>query len=695
MPRPAMRRAQDDGTRAMRIGRLSTAALTVGKAATALLGAAVLGIGALGSIAFAAGSATPAPTPQASASGAPAGRIVQLTTAPGSLQVLFSAAGLGEGQSIDPASVQVTANSTPLSATAEPLGAKPPPQVVRTAMLVVDISGSMKGAGIDGAKQAADAFLPAVPADVKVGLVTVSTTATLVAPPTTDRDVVRNDIAGLQVTGNTALYDGTLLALQAVGISGSRTIVLLTDGHDEGSKHTLPQVLSAIHDSNGVTLDAISFGTASAQVAPLQQLTIAAGGRILATDQAGDFAPAFLQAAQDIATEVLITAKVPAALAGTSVTVAVSVSAGGKTISDSAFFPLAAAPTASPPAAVTGPVPAAIHPTALTSTTSLRFGLIALFAGIVGVLGVLAWNASVVDARDTRVRRRLSFYTLTGRSARTEPQTTALGDSSVARSAVQLAGRLVVSHDFDAKVGRRLDGAGVPLKPAEWIVIQAGSAFGLALLFLLLSGGSPAAAVLGLVAGIGGPIGYLVIKESRRSSAFLEQLPDTLQLISGSLSVGHSLPQAIDAVVREGLQPVSVEFNRALVETRLGMPAEDALEGIANRMASQDFAWVVMAIRIQREVGGNLAEVLATVGTTIRERERLRRQVRGLSAEGRLSAWILGALPPVFGTYLVLVRPGYIRPLFTDPLGIAMLVVMLITMTVGVIWLSRIVKVEV
>ncbi|MDQ1486761.1 MAG: tight adherence protein, partial [Actinomycetota bacterium] len=245
------------------------------------------------------------------------------------------------------------------------------------------------------------------------------------------------------------------------------------------------------------------------------------------------------------------------------------------------------------------------------------------------------------------------------------------------------------------QVGRRLDGAGVPLKPAEWIVIQAGSAIGFGLLFTLLSGGSPAAAVLGLMIGIGAPIGYLVIKEGRRSSAFLEQLPDTLQLIAGSLTVGHSLPQAMDAVVREDRQPMSVEFNRALVEARLGMQVEDALQGISTRMDSQDFAWIVMAIRIQREVGGNLAEVLTTVANTIRERERLRRQVRGLSAEGRLSAWILGGLPPVFATYLVLVRPQYIRPLFTDPIGIALLVVMLITMTVGVFWLSRIVKVEV
>lgn len=669
------------------------------------LAALALGFVATGTLTGTAAAAVAAPSapsvasasPGSSSSGAAAtgGRIVQLTTDPGSIQVLFSAVGLANDQSIDPSSVQLSANGVALSATAKAVGATPPPQVVRTAMLVVDISGSMKGAGIDGAKAAAGAFLDAVPSDVKVGLVTVSTTATLVASPTTDRAAVRAKVAALQATGNTALYDGTLLALQTLGTVGSRTIVLLTDGHDEGSIATLAQVVAAEKASGGAVLDAVSFGTASAQVEPLQQMTAAAGGRVISTTKAGDFAPAFRQAAKDIATEVLITGKVPASLAGKSVTIQVTANAGGRAISDTAFTPLANAAPASPSPAAVGPRPVAIQPSTLGSSSTFQLGLIALFCGLVGILGVAAWNASTVDARDTRVRRRLSFYTLTGRGSRKEPQTTALGDSSVARSAVQLAGRLVVSRDYDAKLGRRLDGAGVPLKPAEWIVIQAGSAVGLALVFLLLSGGSPAAAVLGIVVGVGAPIGYLLIKESRRSSAFLEQLPDTLQLIAGSLSVGHSLVQAMDAVVREELTPVSVEFNRALVETRLGVPPEDALEGIAKRMDSQDFAWIVMAIRIQREVGGNLAEVLTTVAGTIRERERLRRQVRGLSAEGRLSAWILGALPPAFGTYLVLVQPTYIKPLFTDPIGIIMLVVLIATMTAGVVWLSRIVKVEV
>jgi tight adherence protein B len=140
---------------------------------------------------------------------------------------------------------------------------------------------------------------------------------------------------------------------------------------------------------------------------------------------------------------------------------------------------------------------------------------------------------------------------------------------------------------------------------------------------------------------------------------------------------------------------MSDELRKALVEARLGAPIEDALDDVADRMGSKDFSWVVMAIRVQRQVGGNLAEVLATTAATLRERERLRRQVQVLSAEGRLSAYILFALPLVFALYLLAVRPSYMKPLFTDPIGLVLLLGMAILLTVGAFWLRRVVKVEV
>jgi tight adherence protein B len=165
--------------------------------------------------------------------------------------------------------------------------------------------------------------------------------------------------------------------------------------------------------------------------------------------------------------------------------------------------------------------------------------------------------------------------------------------------------------------------------------------------------------------------------------------------MAGSLSAGLSLAQSVDTVVREGSDPMAAEFRRALVETRLGVEIEDALSGVAERMDSTDFEWVVMAIRIQREVGGNLSELLNKVADTIREREYLERQVLTLSAEGRLSVWILGGLPPAFLAYLVAFNPTYVAPMWSSPLGWAMLIVMGVLLTGGIFWMKKVVKVEV
>jgi tight adherence protein B len=331
----------------------------------------------------------------------------------------------------------------------------------------------------------------------------------------------------------------------------------------------------------------------------------------------------------------------------------------------------------------------------------LAVALLCVFVGLTVLTLFVLGLATRSQRPEERIRRRLVPYTVIGRPAVPPAPLpvpvphTALSDSAMARSAVGLAERVMQRRGLNTAIDGRLEAAGLPLRTAEWGLLHVGAAVGGGVLLLLLSGGSLPATVFGLAIGLLGPWAFLLIHQGRREARFLSQLPDTLQLLAGSLQAGYSLPQALDTVIREGEPPMSAEFNRALTETRLGLSVEDALEGIANRMSNRDFSWVVMAIRVQREVGGNLAELLTTVGDTLRERERLRRQVRVLSSEGRLSGWVLGLLPVVFGTYLVVVRPEYVRVLWTTDLGLLMLLCALVLLAVGTFWITRAVKVEV
>lgn len=324
--------------------------------------------------------------------------------------------------------------------------------------------------------------------------------------------------------------------------------------------------------------------------------------------------------------------------------------------------------------------------------------LIGLFIALCVLIFITTGALTGADKKESEVVRRLSVYTVAGSKPQqisVTEQGTRLGDSALARSAVGLMTRVARTGQIERALDGRLEAAGLPLRTAEWMLLHITAAVGTSLILLVAARGALVAAIIGLVLGLSLPWLFLSIAKSRRESQFLAQLPDTLQLLAGSLASGYSLPQAMDSVVRETRPPISVEFNRALIEARLGLLPEDALDGIAGRTGSRDFSWIVMAIRIQREIGGNLAELLATVADTLRERERLRRQVNALSAEGKLSGVILGALPVVFAVYLILVRPEYINPLFTTPMGLVLLGIGCVALVIGAFWMSKVIKVEV
>lgn len=254
-----------------------------------------------------------------------------------------------------------------------------------------------------------------------------------------------------------------------------------------------------------------------------------------------------------------------------------------------------------------------------------------------------------------------------------------------------------------SKRNRRLFGAlelelaGIKSDPSGFLVIVASAASVLGLVGVLVGFANGTWLIWGALFAILAPIGAKLIISSRtakRRARFADQVDDTVQLIAGSLRAGHGLSRSIGAVASEAEEPTSSELARVVNEVRLGRNLADSLATTARRMESEDFEWVAQAIAINQETGGNLAEVLDQVGKTIRDRNEIRRQVRALSAEGRLSAIVLVALPIVVFLFLVVVQPTYFNAFFQNPLGIVALIAAVVLLIIGSIWTAFSVRVK-
>jgi len=264
---------------------------------------------------------------------------------------------------------------------------------------------------------------------------------------------------------------------------------------------------------------------------------------------------------------------------------------------------------------------------------------------------------------------------------------------AIAEGAVSMADRLVTQFDTKHTLSQSLERARIPLKAAEYVVVVACAGFAGAVLLGFMT----KQFLLGLIAlGLAPVFGmwFPKFRIERRRKAFEAQLPDALSLIASSLSAGHTFLRAIQMMCEESEAPLSEEFARVVYETRLGDPVVDALERMAVRLGIRDLQWVVQAIRIQQTVGGKLADLLHTLADFIRGREEIRREIAVLTAEGRISAWVLGALP-VFLLFAVdMIQPAYMKPLFQG-WGLAVLAFTGASIAIGTAVILRMVKIEV
>jgi tight adherence protein B len=607
------------------------------------------------------------------------------------VNLVVSMRDLAPDEEVDLGTVTATMDGEAVPAEAEAASGASD-KVQRTTVLAIDTSDSMAAGGrFEQAQAAAKAFLDTVPEDVRVGMVTFDDDVRVVQEPTTETEDLSAAIDDLELARGTSLYDGLIEAVDTAGESGSRSVLLLSDGKDT-TDTPLSRATRAARSSK-VKVDVVALGQGNG--APfLEDIAKAGNGQQIAADDPEALTELFEGSAQALASQILVTIPNSEDLQGKEGSLAVTFLVGGQPVTDEAFvsFPRAG-PGAGGGEALSDLTP--VEPGFLIPTELMYGGIAAAALGLVAIIALVMGSTS---KQDEAVRASIEAYTRKGSKKLAAAAAAGAGtqQQSMTQHAVSVAQNVLENQKgLESTLGDRLDAAGMSFKPAEWLLLHVGVAIGLGLVALLLSGGNLLYMLVGLFIGIIGPWMYLSIAKSRRLKKFKGQLADTLQLMAGALSAGLSLAQSVDTVVREGSDPMAGEFRRALVETRLGVEIEDALSGVADRMQSVDFEWVVMAIRIQREVGGNLSELLNKVAETIREREYLERQVLTLSAEGRLSVWILGGLPPAFMAYLALANPTYVAPMFSEPLGWVMLTVMTVLLVAGIFWMKKLVKVDV
>ncbi|WP_392544893.1 VWA domain-containing protein [Oryzobacter telluris] len=575
----------------------------------------------------------------------------------------------------------------------------------RTTMLVIDTSGSMGEAGMGTVRAAVKDFLAAIPADVKVGVVSFSSTAGIDVRPTTDRAKVQSVVNGLKARGETSLYEAVQDAVTALGTEGERSIVLLSDGEDTvagagdgGAARDNAQRAAATNalTKAKVRAEVVAFKNDAGRAA-LNGFARAGGGTVVSAADRDAVKRAFDTAAATLEGQVRFDLTVPPGLAGDYEVVLDGSAAGQKFSSVQRIDVSASAPvvdkTLDPviDGAVNGDAPEA-----RMASISGWFLPIALGTVLLGVfIVVVSMFGPVFRSRRSARVSEIENYGLGAGSPgahRQDPNANAVGEQLF-----QLGDRVMSGRESTTKTMQRIERADLPWRAGEWFMIRIGAiVVGVIALVLLIGSKSLWLAVpVGFLIGFLAPGFVLRFLANRRAKKFEAILPDVMMLVATSLSSGFSLLQALDSVARDAAEPAAKEFSRALAESRIGSDISDALEHAAVRMESENMRWAVMAIRIQREVGGNLADTLRTTAATLRERETLKRHVRALSAEGRLSAYILIALPIGILLFSMYSNYDYVSLLWTTFLGLGMSIAGIISMVLGVFWMKKTVQIEV
>ena len=548
----------------------------------------------------------------------------------------------------------------------------------KSVVLAVDRSRSMRGQPLVDAVAAASAFLSAKPDADRIAVATYGKTPVLLTGFSTSTIDTESALRTISIDSEvgTSLYDSLVLSANSLAAEPllGRVIIVLTDGSDYRSEASLDEAVAAAQDA-GAAIYPVAIESGGFSAEPLQQMAAETGGTYYAAASSEALTEVYSSIAEQLSRTwrlEYVTGALPAERMSLSASV----------------------PGGEPAKAVLAAPGDAIRvrtPEASGRLPEQFFGSVwgqAAFAFLVGVIVLLASAFLFASPKGSWLKGRLAPHVTEKRRAVKQQSGERLAIASGLFRATENA---LGSLKPWKRLGRTIERADVPLRTVELVYMMLAS--GLLSGLLVAAFGLPVWIVAAaLVGGMLLPWMFLAFKARRRLKAFENQLPDLLVTMAAGLKAGHSFRQALQSVVDEDQPPASKELKRVLTETQLGRPMEAALVDMAHRLGSRNFEFVITAVTIQRQVGGSLAGLFDMVADTVRSRQQFRKKIKGLTAMGRASAYVLVALPFFVAAMLTLVNAEYMSPLWSTSTGHKLVFAMLVMMAVGSTILRKIVN---
>jgi tight adherence protein B len=544
------------------------------------------------------------------------------------------------------------------------------------AVLVVDASDSMKGTPIEQAVAAEQAYVTHRNPNEQVGLIVFNQKPKVVLPLTASQVKLNAALASTPTTAfGTHIYDAVARAeamLRTGGIS-SGTIVVLSDGADTGSDTSAGTVAQTAHAGH-IQIYTVGLKSPSFKPNTLESLAAAGGGQYALAKTTSDLAPLFDQLGQLLSNQYLVNYK---SLAGPSVPIRVVVQVPGTGTASAAY---------KTPALNVPPPPPPYKPSLWDRIVGSWITMVVIALLVAAGVLLLVWG--LFQPRRSNLPERMSeFVSVPGLQSKARRP----GASSFAAEA-EGEGAEASSRGMFARIDETLEIAQINTTAARLVTATAVATVGTFLLLLL--GASIWWALLALL--IPFAVRWWVLwKLDRRRKAFADQLPDMLQVISGALRAGQSFAGALAVVVESSGEPMKSEMQSVVADEQRGVPLDKAMAVVVKRMDNRDLEQVALIAELQRESGGNAAEVVDRVAETVRGRFELRRLINTLTVQGRMSRWIVTALPIALVIFISLINPHYMHPLVSRTIGKVLVVIAVLLVIGGSLVIKKIVDIKV